>query len=131
LERAVLHASPRVAPSPTLIAADTSIVGNLRGKGQFVVCGEVRGDGELEGALIMSATASWHGNIQAHQAIIAGKIFGGIIVKDKLEIGFAAVIRGRVSARTIAIAKGAIVEGEIEVTSGIPIVEFEEKREGR
>jgi cytoskeletal protein CcmA (bactofilin family) len=38
------------------------------------------------------------------------------------------VIRGRVSARTIAIARGAIVDGEIEVTSGEPIVEFEERR---
>ena len=131
LERAVLHASLRSAPSPTVIPEHTVIVGNLRGKGQFVVCGEVQGDGELEGALILSVTASWHGNIQAQQAIIAGKIFGGIIVKDKLEIGNAAVIRGRVSARTIAIAKGAVVEGEIEVTSGIPIVEFEEKRDGR
>jgi hypothetical protein len=38
------------------------------------------------------------------------------------------VIRGSVSARTIAIAKGAIVDGDIEVTSGAPLFEFEEKR---
>jgi hypothetical protein len=41
------------------------------------------------------------------------------------------VIRGKVSARTIAIAKGAIVDGEIEVTSGEPLLEFEEKRDGK
>jgi cytoskeletal protein CcmA (bactofilin family) len=46
-----------------------------------------------------------------------------------LEIGYTAVIRGKVSARTIAIAKGAIVDGEIEVTSGAPVLQFEEKRE--
>jgi cytoskeletal protein CcmA (bactofilin family) len=126
LERPVLPASP----TPTLIGADTVIIGNIRGKGQFVIFGEVHGDGELEDALYLSVTASWHGNIQAHQAIVAGKIVGGLVVKDKLEIGRTAVIRGRVSARTIAIAKGAIVDGEIEVTSGIPVVEFEEKREG-
>jgi hypothetical protein len=38
------------------------------------------------------------------------------------------VIRGRVSARRIAMARGATVEGELTVTSGEPIVEFEEKR---
>ena len=46
-----------------------------------------------------------------------------------MEIGYTAVIRGTVSARTIAIAKGAIVDGDIEVTSGAPMLEFEEKRE--
>jgi cytoskeletal protein CcmA (bactofilin family) len=46
-----------------------------------------------------------------------------------LEIGYSAVIRGKVSARTVAIATGAIVDGEIEVTSGAPVLQFEEKRE--
>ena len=114
--------------SPTVIAAETVIVGNIRGKGQFVVSGEVHGDGELDGPLLLAVTGSWFGNIQAHQAIVAGKIVGGIVALDKLEIGVTAVIRGRIRARTIAIAKGAIVEGEIEVTSGIRILEFQEKR---
>ena len=63
--------------------------------------------------------------------IIAGKIDGGLTVEDKLEIGYTAVIHGKVSARTIAIAKGAIVDGEIEVTSGTPVIEFEEKRDAK
>ena len=91
----------------------------------------MHGDGEVEGGLNLSVTGSWHGNIQAHQAIVAGKITGGLTVKDKLEIGYTAVIRGRVSARTIAIALGAIVDGEIEVTSGEPMLQFEEKRSGK
>jgi cytoskeletal protein CcmA (bactofilin family) len=129
LERVAAHSSPRISPAPTVIGADSVFVGNIRGKGQFVICGEVHGDGELDGDLILSAAASWYGNVQARQAIVAGKIVGGLIVKDKLEIGHTAVIQGRVNARTIAIAKGAIVEGEIQVTSGTPVVEFEEKRE--
>jgi len=56
---------------------------------------------------------------------------GGLIVKDKLEIGYTAVIRGKVSARTVVIAKGAIVDGEIEVTSDVPVMQFEEKREDK
>ena len=116
--------------SPTFIGADSVIVGNIRGAGQFVVSGEVHGDGELDGGLNLSATGTWHGFIQAQQAIVAGKIIGGLTVRGKLEIGYTAVIRGKVSARTVAIAKGAIVDGEIEVTSGSPVLQFEEKREG-
>jgi cytoskeletal protein CcmA (bactofilin family) len=117
--------------TPTFIGAASVVVGNIRGAGQFVVSGEVHGDGELDGGLNLSVTGSWHGNIRARQAIIAGKIVGGLQVEGTLEIGYTAVIRGRVSARTVAIAKGAIVDGEIEVTSGAPVHEFEEKREGK
>ena len=119
-----------VSPTPTVISAGTVLMGNLRGKGQFVVSGEVHGDAELEGAFHLSVSGRWYGNIQAQQATVAGKIDGALSVEDKLEIGYSAVIRGKVSARTIAIAKGAIVDGEIEVTSDAAIVSFEEKREG-
>jgi cytoskeletal protein CcmA (bactofilin family) len=117
--------------TPTFIGAESHIVGNVSGTGPFIVSGEVHGDGELDGGLNLSVTGSWYGNIQAHHAIVAGKITGGLTVKDKLEIGYTAVIRGKVCARTIAIAKGAIVDGEIEVTSGAPMLHFEEKRDGK
>src|SRR5580692_10427429 len=116
--------------TPTFIGATSVFIGNIRGAGQFVVSGEVHGDGELDGALNLSASGIWHGNIQAQQAIVAGQIMGGLSVKDKLEIGYTAVIRGKVSARTVAIAKGAIVDCEIEFTSDSLVLEFEEKREG-
>jgi cytoskeletal protein CcmA (bactofilin family) len=113
---------------PTVIGADSVVTGNIRGAGEFVVSGEVHGDGEIEGSLSLAATGVWNGYIRAQRAVIAGKIFGGLAVKDELEIGYTAVIRGRVSARTVAIAKGAIVDGEIEVTSDAPMLQFEEKR---
>jgi cytoskeletal protein CcmA (bactofilin family) len=116
------------AATPTVIGAETVFVGNIRGVGVFVVSGEVHGDGELEGGLNLAASGVWNGYIQAHQAIVAGKISGGLAVRDKLEIGYTAVIRGRVTARTVAIARGAIVDGDIEVTSGEGVSEFEEKR---
>jgi cytoskeletal protein CcmA (bactofilin family) len=118
----------RATVSPTFIGAESVFVGNLRGRGQFVVCGEVHGDGELAGGLNLSVTGSWHGNIHAQQAIVAGTITGSLTVIDKLEIGNTAVIHGRVTARTVMIAKGAVVDGEIEVTSGVPVELFVERR---
>jgi cytoskeletal protein CcmA (bactofilin family) len=115
--------------SPTFIGAHSVFVGDIRGTGQFVVSGEVHGDGDLDGALNLAASGSWHGQVRAQQAIVAGTILGGLQVQDKLEIGYTAVIRGKVSARSVAIAKGAIVDGEIEVTSDAPVVRFEEKRD--
>lgn len=119
----------RNGASPTFIGADTVVVGTVRGSGQFVVSGEVQGNGDVNGALNLSVTGRWQGDITATHAIIAGTVTGSLTVSEKLEIGHTAIIRGRVSARSIAIARGAIIDGEIEVTSGKSVVEFEEKRE--
>jgi cytoskeletal protein CcmA (bactofilin family) len=116
------------AEAPTVISAGSIIVGEVRGTGDYVVSGEIHGDGEIGGGLNLAAGAVWNGYIRAQQAVIAGKITGGLAVQGKLEIGYTAVIRGSVSAATIAIARGAIVDGDIVVTSGMPMQEFEEKR---
>ena len=128
-KRRFLERTWNASATTTFIGSGSVIAGDIRGAGQFIVSGEVHGDGHLAGTLTLSVTGSWHGDVRAAQAQIAGKISGALTVEDKLEIGSSAVIRGSVSARTIAIAKGAIVDGEITVTSGTPIVQFEEKRE--
>jgi cytoskeletal protein CcmA (bactofilin family) len=129
------HAAPvkrrfldRAAGGPTVIGAGSVFVGDIQGVGPFVVSGEIHGDGDLAGDLHLAAGAGWRGHVRARRAIIAGHIIGSLNVSDKLEIGSTAVIRGRVSARQIAIAKGAIVDGDIEVTSGDAVVQFDEKR---
>jgi cytoskeletal protein CcmA (bactofilin family) len=119
-----------IGSSPTFVADGCRLTGDLETNGPLVVCGAVRGDGKIAGALRMSAQAAWDGEIHAQHAIIAGKITGKLVVAEKLEIGSTAVIRADVSARSIAIARGAVIQGEVMVTSGAEVVQFEEKRTG-
>jgi len=95
------------------------------------VCGAVRGDGHIGGALRMAASAQWEGEIHTRAAVIAGKIIGKLVVEDKLEVGMTAVIRADIVARSIAVARGAVIDGAVTVTSGQPVVQFEEKRSAR
>jgi len=60
--------------------------------------------------------------------VIAGEIEGSVSVSEKLEIRRTARIRGGVRARSIAVAQGAVIDGEMAVTSGAAVVHFEEKR---
>jgi len=113
---------------PTYVAAGSRITGDIEVPGALVMCGQVRGDGDVKGALSLAADAQWDGEVHARSAVIAGQLNGTIRVDEKIEIRASAVIRGRVIARSIAIAKGAVIEGEVTVTSGEPIVNFEEKR---
>jgi cytoskeletal protein CcmA (bactofilin family) len=118
-----------VGAAPTFIAAGCQVTGDVETSGAVVVCGSVRGDGKIGGPLSMARDSAWEGEIHARHAVIAGSITGKLIVAEKLEIGSSAVLRADVVARSIAIAKGAVVEGVLQVTSGKPIVNFEEKRD--
>ncbi len=118
----------RLGMSPTVIAESTTIVGDIETGGPLMVSGNVRGDGRIGGTLSIGKTAHWQGDIEARQAVLAGRVTGRIVVEDKLEIGSSAVIQGEIVAKILAIANGARIEGEVTVTSGKPIVKFEERR---
>lgn len=117
-----------IGSAPTFVAAGCVLTGDLETNGPLVVCGTVRGDGRIGGALRMSAESAWIGEVHARHGIIAGQVTGRLVVAEKLEIGATAVIRADVIARSIAVAKGAIIEGEVTITSGESMIEFEEKR---
>jgi cytoskeletal protein CcmA (bactofilin family) len=118
----------QIGDSPTFVSEGSRLTGDLETPGPLVVCGAVRGDGRVGGALRMAVTAQWEGEIHARAAIVAGKITGKLVVEDKLEVGSTAVLRADIVARSIAVARGAIIDGAVTVTSGQPVVEFDEKR---
>jgi len=118
----------QIGTSPTFVAEGCRLTGDLETPGALVVCGTIRGDGKDTGMLSMAAKSHWEGEIHAQAAIIAGSVTGKLVVEEKIEIGATAVIRADVVAKSIAIAKGAVIEGDVTVTSGQPIVRFEEQR---
>lgn len=118
----------RVSSSPTFVGAGCRFIGNLDCESDLLVGGFVKGEGEVRGAFTLSEGGRWEGQIQATHAVIAGEVQGTVIATEKLEIRKSARIRGSVRARTIAVAQGAVIDGEMAVTSGAPVVRYEEKR---
>jgi cytoskeletal protein CcmA (bactofilin family) len=121
----------RLSGSPSLLSAGARVQGDVEVEGAFILAGHVIGDGRIGGELSIGPDAHWEGNVYAQRAVITGRITGSIVVAEKIEIAASAVIRGRVSARSIAMARGATVEGEVAVTGTEPIVEFEDRRTPR
>ncbi|MEO7774827.1 MAG: polymer-forming cytoskeletal protein [Steroidobacteraceae bacterium] len=118
----------RFAGPPTVLAEGSRMVGDLVTPGALMMCGSITGDGDVRGALSIAKGANWEGEVRCKQAVIAGQLTGRLTVEGKLELAASAVIKGSVTARSVAIARGAVVDGEIMVTSGEPIVQFVEKR---
>ena len=123
--------SDRGSSAPTIIGVGVIFRGDVIAPGSVLLSGEVRGDGDIGGSLSIARDAHWEGQVRAGAAVIAGQLTGSIECSGPLEVGAAAVIRGTVTAKSLAVAIGGVIEGEIHVTSGAEVVKFEEKRKRR
>jgi len=113
----------------TFIAPSTKIVGTISGQGAYVFCGTVEGDCDINGPLTLAEGGQWKGTLKANDIIVAGKVEGDVVARQRVEIAGTARVSGSLSGNSIAVAEGAVIEGEIKVTSGGPAVKFQEKRQ--
>jgi cytoskeletal protein CcmA (bactofilin family) len=114
----------------TYVAASTKIVGTITGQGAYVFCGTVEGDCDIDGPLTLAAGGRWKGIMKATDIVVAGTVEGDVVAKQRVEILGSARITGSLGGNSIAVAEGAIIEGEIKVTSGADATTFQEKRQG-
>ena len=112
----------------TYLAPSSSIVGSIKGKGAYVFCGRVEGDCDIDGPVTLADGGHWVGTIRANDIVVAGTVEGDVIATQRVEIAGTAKVTGSLAGNSIAVAEGAVIEGEIKVTNGATPVTFEEKR---
>ena len=112
----------------TYIAASTKIVGTISGQGPYVFCGTIEGDCDINGPLTLAPGAVWRGTLKASDVIVAGTVEGDVIARQRVEISGTARVTGSLSGNSIAVAEGAVIEGDIKVTNGEQPVTFQERR---
>ncbi len=120
--------SDRRSGPATLINEGCKITGTVTGNGDFQVSGEIDGDCDLEGTVMLTKDGLWRGTIRAGNVIVAGHVEGDIVAADSVEITNSAKIMGTVSGEAIAVAEGAVVEGVMKTTGRAEPSEFVEKR---
>ena len=113
----------------TFIGPSTKIVGTVTGQGPYVFCGTVEGDCDINGPLTLAEGGRWIGTLKANDVIVAGIVEGDVVARQRVEIAGTARVSGSLSGNSIAVAEGAVIEGEIKVTSGGQPVTFQEKRQ--
>ena len=124
-KRRILDSVPGPA---TYVTPATAIVGKIKGSGPYVFAGTVEGDCEIDGPATLAAGGSWKGTMRATDLIIAGDVDGDVIARDRVEVAGTARISGSLSGNSIAVAEGAVIDGEIKVTSETEPQGFTEKR---
>ena len=115
----------------TFIGPSTKIVGTVTGQGPYVFCGTVEGDCDINGPLTLAEGGRWKGTLKANDVIVAGIVEGDVVACQRVEIAGTARVTGSLSGNSIAVAEGAVIEGEIKVTTGGQPVTFQEKRQER
>lgn len=113
----------------TYIAATTKIVGEIFGEGAYIFSGKVEGNCDIAGPVTLAETGHWIGTLKATDVIVAGKVEGDVVANGRVEISGTASVTGSLAGNSIAVAEGAVIEGEIKVISGSKPIQFEEKRQ--
>lgn len=114
--------------NPTVIAFASVFQGKLRSSVPVIVSGLMEGDGQVENVLTITKAGKWIGNIHAEAVIVDGYVKGNIVADKKIEVGPSGKITGNIKAGSIAIASGAVIDGDIKVTEHEEPYVFEEKR---
>jgi len=112
----------------TYIAKGSKISGTLGGTGPTIFCGEMEGDCDINGPVTLADGGHWKGTLKATDVVIAGTVEGNVIAEKRVEIAGTARVTGSLSGHSIAVAEGAIIDGEIKVMSGETPTRFEERR---
>ncbi|MBT8080652.1 MAG: polymer-forming cytoskeletal protein [Gammaproteobacteria bacterium] len=113
----------------TLISEGCKIAGLISGEGNFLINGEVEGECQLKGCVTIAERGLWAGIVRASTVIVAGTVEGDIDASGRVEITSTARITGTVAGEAIAVAEGAVVQGQMNTTGRTEPVEFIEKRE--
>ena len=115
-----------IAQAPKVLERNAVFMGHLRGDADYVVHGEIYGDCEVSGMLLVAEDCICHGNISADVVVILGRVEGNISAHTKLELRDYCRVRGDIVAPIIAIGHLARLRGCVAETSYV--THFPERR---
>ncbi len=111
-----------------VIGGGAQLRGTLTGSGDYRVSGRFEGDADIDGTVAVLAGAHWKGDIAADNIVIAGEVHGNVTARNNLELTASARIHGNLASPTIAIAEGALYQGQVRTAKRTPVKRFKERR---
>jgi len=106
-----------VQPSGGVITSSLLIKGEIRGREDLYIDGEVQGTIHLTDSRV---TVGPHGKISAdvdaREIVVRGKVKGALRGRERVEVGRTGEIRGDIATLRIAIEEGAQVHSKVEIT---------------
>ncbi|MNI33494.1 Polymer-forming cytoskeletal [compost metagenome] len=95
----------------TLIGGSTILEGKIISEASLRVEGQMNGDMECAGDIIIGENAVVQSNIHARDVIIAGKVKGNIHTRGRLTVTHTGLLIGNIDVHSFIIQEGGIFQG--------------------
>jgi len=107
------------SPTLNMISEGTNLIGKITTQNDIRIAGNVDGEIDSKGKLIVTSTGLVKGGFRAQDADIAGKIDGEIRVSNKLTLRQSAEINGDVYTKTLIVEEGGVMNGECRMGKAV------------
>lgn len=97
----------------TIIAAGTTVVGDIAAEGVIKIEGTVEGTVRAATQLLVAPGAVIRGDVHGAEIIAGGEIHGAVQAEDRVEIQAGAIVYGDIRTLRLHIADGGRVNGQI------------------
>ncbi len=110
-------AKNKIAKGVTLVAANTTITGDVKFDDQLYINGHVEGnviaeDG-TEATVVVSEEGSVSGEIRVPNVVVTGRVEGNVYATARMELAAKAQVKGNVYYVLIEMQLGAMVDGQL------------------
>jgi cytoskeletal protein CcmA (bactofilin family) len=95
----------------TLIGENSVFEGKIRSEASIRIEGQIHGNVESSGDVIVGVHGIVKSNINARNAVLAGEVHGNVTVKDKLTVSSTGKLYGNVAAQSLVIEEGGLFQG--------------------
>jgi cytoskeletal protein CcmA (bactofilin family) len=111
--------APAPAPPAGHLTISHTIRGEISGREDLYVDGEIEGKVHLEDAkIVIGPNGRLTADVEAREILVLGKVKGNLHGQDSVTIGRTGHVIGDVVTRYISIEDGAQVQGSLDVTRG-------------
>ena len=112
----VPHTEAAAASSASRVSRGLVLRGEITGREDLSIDGEVEGTLRLEGARVTICPAGRvRASVSAREIVVQGEVRGDLRAEERIEIGRTGSVQGSAAAKRIAIEDGAVFNGSIEV----------------
>lgn len=106
----------------TIVGQGAKLEGNVVSAGSLRIDGQVKGQINAEGDVMLSPQSQVEADIRAQNVVVAGRFKGKIDVKGRAEISRGGRVDGDVTSKTLVVEEGAVFQGQsIMDQQGTPV----------
>jgi cytoskeletal protein CcmA (bactofilin family) len=116
---------------PNMIGPGTKIVGNIETNGDIRIDGNIEGNINSKGKVVVGNNGFVKGEVVCSNAEISGTIHGKMAITELLSLKASSKVNGDVKSGKLSIEPGALFTGTCAMggtTSSSPIINREEKK---